>query len=219
MRSANAKRGTLLFENVMKRFWDPTEDRRMTHHAQPGLVRRLLRTDERGPEDSCVFSSRFMYKSIPQVACARGIGSPRGLPRGDRTRPRLTHVASASRPGRRRRRRRRRKSQTPSGEPCACPPSCACGGCSSARCCWTSTSPTARSRSPRCRAGGSPTIPPVRRRRRRFGEPLDTSQPSPPATSSASRCAARASPAAPRGPVSRRAAPSSAITSASARAR
>ena len=90
MRSANAKRGTLLFENVMKRFWDPTEDRRMTHHAQPGLVRRLLRTDERGPEDSCVFSSRFMYKSIPQVACARGIGSPRGLPRGDRTRPRLT---------------------------------------------------------------------------------------------------------------------------------
>jgi len=64
----------------------------MTHqqiNAQPGLVRRL-RTDERGPEDSCVFSSRFMYKSIPKVTCARGIGSPRGLARGDRTRRRLT---------------------------------------------------------------------------------------------------------------------------------
>ena len=55
MRGANAERGTLLFENVMKRFWIrrkiELEDRRMTHHAQPGLVRRL-RTDERGPEDS-----------------------------------------------------------------------------------------------------------------------------------------------------------------------
>ena len=81
MRGANAKRGTLLFENVMKRFFG---------------IRRNLRADDESrsgssvTEDSCGFSSRFMYKSIPQVACARGIGSPRGLALGDRTRPGLT---------------------------------------------------------------------------------------------------------------------------------